>query len=51
MSSSAAPDPEQPLLLARAGSRSAPAQLLEMNRNYLTLLARLRRTLEPDHDR
>jgi RNA polymerase sigma-70 factor (ECF subfamily) len=34
-------DPEQLLCLARAGSSPALGQLLEMYRNYLTLLARL----------
>jgi RNA polymerase sigma-70 factor (ECF subfamily) len=41
MSLSADQTPEQLLFLARAGSRSALGQLLEMYRNYLTLLARL----------
>jgi RNA polymerase sigma-70 factor, ECF subfamily len=41
MITSAAPDPEQLLLLARAGSGAALGQLLELYRNYLTLLARL----------
>jgi RNA polymerase sigma-70 factor (ECF subfamily) len=41
MSTSATPDPEQLLLLARAGNGSALGQLLELYRHYLTLLARL----------
>jgi RNA polymerase sigma-70 factor (ECF subfamily) len=41
MSLSADRTPEQLLFLARAGSRSALGQLLEMYRPYLTLLARL----------
>jgi hypothetical protein len=43
MSTSAGPDPEQLLLLARAGSGPALGQLLELYR-----LARLRRTLEAE---
>jgi RNA polymerase sigma-70 factor (ECF subfamily) len=41
MSTSAVQDPEQLLLLARAGSGPALGQLLELYRNYLGLLARL----------
>jgi RNA polymerase sigma-70 factor (ECF subfamily) len=41
MSLSADRSPEQLVFLARAGSRPALGQLLEMYRNYLTLLARL----------
>jgi RNA polymerase sigma-70 factor (ECF subfamily) len=41
MNSNAGPDPEPLLLLARAGQASALGQLLELYRNYLTLLARL----------
>jgi RNA polymerase sigma-70 factor (ECF subfamily) len=37
----AVPDPEQLLQLARTGDGHALGQLLEMYRNYLTLLARL----------
>jgi RNA polymerase sigma-70 factor (ECF subfamily) len=35
------PDPEQLVVLARAGSGPALGQLLQLYRNYLTLLARL----------
>ena len=41
MNTNAGPDPEQLLLLARAGHGPARGQLLELYRNYLTLLARL----------
>src|SRR5438552_13878705 len=41
MSPAAGPDPEQLLVLARAGSGGALGQLLEQYRSYLTLLARL----------
>src|SRR5438552_18698210 len=41
MSPAAGPDPEQLLVLARAGSGGALGQLLERYRSYLTLLARL----------
>ena len=41
MSTGDGPDPEKLLLLARAGSSPALGQLLELYRNYLTLLARL----------
>jgi RNA polymerase sigma-70 factor (ECF subfamily) len=41
MNANAGPDPEQLLLLARAGHGPALGQLLELYRNYLTLLARL----------
>jgi RNA polymerase sigma-70 factor (ECF subfamily) len=41
MTKAADPDPEQVLGLARAGSGPALGQLLELYRNYLTLLARL----------
>ncbi len=35
------PDPEKLLQLARRGDREALGQLLELYRNYLTLLARV----------
>jgi RNA polymerase sigma-70 factor, ECF subfamily len=38
---SEAPNPEQLLILARAGNRQALGELLELYRSYLTLLARL----------
>jgi RNA polymerase sigma-70 factor (ECF subfamily) len=41
MNTNEGPDPEPLLLLARAGQASALGQLLELYRNYLTLLARL----------
>src|SRR5215831_16232476 len=41
MSTSEGPDPEELLLLARAGSSPALGQLLELYRNYLALLSRL----------
>jgi RNA polymerase sigma-70 factor (ECF subfamily) len=41
MNSNAGPDPEPLLVLARAGHGPALGQLLELYRNYLTLLARL----------
>jgi RNA polymerase sigma-70 factor, ECF subfamily len=41
MSSSATPDPEQLVCLARAGNGRALGQLLEQYRNYLAMLARL----------
>jgi RNA polymerase sigma-70 factor (ECF subfamily) len=41
MGASAGTDPEQLLRLARTGSGSALGQLLELYRNYLSLLARL----------
>ena len=41
MNTNAGPDPEQLLVLARAGHGPALGQLLELYRNYLTLLARL----------
>lgn len=41
MSSSATPDPEQLVRLARAGDGAALGQLLEQYRNYLAMLARL----------
>jgi RNA polymerase sigma-70 factor (ECF subfamily) len=41
MNTNSGPDPEPLLLLARAGQVSALGQLLELYRNYLTLLARL----------
>lgn len=41
MSPAAGPDPEQLLVLARAGRGDALGQLLELYRSYLTLLARL----------
>src|SRR5262249_50239079 len=41
MNTNAGPCPEQLLRLARAGSGPALGQLLELYRNYLTLLARL----------
>jgi len=41
MNTNAGPDPEQLLLLARAGHGPALGQLLELYRNYLTLLARM----------
>jgi RNA polymerase sigma-70 factor (ECF subfamily) len=41
MTSAPAPDPEQLLMLARAGSAQALGELLELYRSYLTLLARL----------
>src|SRR5438552_17977832 len=41
MSRTANPDPEQLLLLARAGDSQALGQLLELYRGYLALLARL----------
>ena len=41
MSTTADPDPEQVLALARGGSAPALGQLLELYRDYLALLARL----------
>jgi RNA polymerase sigma-70 factor (ECF subfamily) len=41
MNSNAGPDPEPLLVLARAGHGPALGQLLELYRNYLTLLVRL----------
>ncbi len=41
MNTNAGPDPEQLLLLARAGQGPALGQLLELYRSYLTLMARL----------
>jgi RNA polymerase sigma-70 factor (ECF subfamily) len=41
MNSSATPDPEQLVRLARAGNGPALGQLLEQYRNYLAMLARL----------
>jgi len=41
MSMAADPDPDQLLVLARAGSTAALGQVLELYRDYLTLLARL----------
>jgi RNA polymerase sigma-70 factor (ECF subfamily) len=41
MNTNAGPDPEQLLVLARAGHHPALGQLLELYRSYLTLLARL----------
>ena len=41
MHSGDAPDPERLLPLAKAGNADALGQLLELYRNYLTLLARL----------
>ena len=41
MNSSALPDPEQLVRLARAGNGAALGQLLEQYRNYLAMLARL----------
>ena len=47
MSRAAGPDPEQLLVLARAGSGHALGQLLELYRSYLTLLARLQISTVP----